>query len=79
MAYVLTERTQKTIARLIKTGRYNNQSEVIRAGLGLLEQKELGYLNPPPIPEEELAKIYREQSKEEEAEEIAAAKASSRL
>jgi putative addiction module CopG family antidote len=35
--YSLTDHWQKFIAEQIKTGRYNNASEVVRAGLRMLE------------------------------------------
>lgn len=37
---VLTEHFEEVIDRLVKTGRYQNASEVLRDGLRLLEQRE---------------------------------------
>jgi antitoxin ParD1/3/4 len=37
---VLTEHHQKTIDRLVRSGRYQNASEVLREGLRLVEQRE---------------------------------------
>ncbi len=37
----LNDHLKKFIARQLKGGRYNNASEVVRAGLRLLEEKEL--------------------------------------
>ncbi len=37
---VLTERHQKVIDRLVRSGRYQNASEVLREGLRLVEQRE---------------------------------------
>jgi antitoxin ParD1/3/4 len=37
---VLTERHQKIIDRLVRSGRYQNASEVLREGLRLVEQRE---------------------------------------
>jgi antitoxin ParD1/3/4 len=37
---VLTEHHQKTIDRLVRSGRYQNASEVLREGLRLIEQRE---------------------------------------
>jgi len=78
MSYVLTKQNQRLIKGLIRSGRYNNQSEVLRAGLRLLAKEELNYLNPPLLSKAQLEEIYAP-DKEAEAEELAAAKASSRL
>lgn len=37
---VVTERHQKIIDRLVRSGRYQNASEVLREGLRLVEQRE---------------------------------------
>ena len=41
MSAALTSYWQDFIAQMIKSGRYNNRSEVIRAGLRSLEEQEL--------------------------------------
>jgi putative addiction module CopG family antidote len=76
MAFVLTKRYEDLVARLIGTGRYNNQSEVVRAGLRLLEEKELGYLPPVSLRPAELEAFYAGQSKSQRKEERRAVKAS---
>lgn len=40
MSYILTKRQEATIARLSKSGRYNNKSEVVRAAINLMEDLE---------------------------------------
>jgi antitoxin ParD1/3/4 len=39
-SYVVGERFEKFIARQVEAGRFNNASEVVRAGLRLLEDEE---------------------------------------
>lgn len=77
MAHTLTDYSSDLINRLIRSGRYNNQSEVVRAGLRLLEEKEFGYLNPQPLSETELKRAYQRQKGESQTE-AAAVKASRR-
>ena len=68
MAHTLTDHTSDLIRRLIHSGRYNNRSEVVRAGLRLLEEKEFNYLNPPAAKESQLARAYRRQRSENKLE-----------
>ena len=43
MSKVITPRFERVIEHFIATGRFNNKSEVIRAGLRLLEEHELHF------------------------------------
>jgi putative addiction module CopG family antidote len=50
MNIALTRHFEEMIARLVSSGRYNNSSEVVRAGLRILdaEEKSLGAASFPP-------------------------------
>ena len=56
MSVSLTGYWEQFVQKLIASGRYNNQSEVIRAGLRALEEKEIDRgLIPKRLREEKLA------------------------
>ena len=50
MNIALTKHFEELIARLVASGRYNNSSEVVRAGLRILdaEEKSLAAVTYPP-------------------------------
>jgi antitoxin ParD1/3/4 len=50
MNIALTKHFEELIARLVANGRYNNSSEVVRAGLRILdaEERSLGAASYPP-------------------------------
>ena len=43
---------------MLKMGRFNNQSEVIREALRRMEREETSYLNPPPLTPEQVEQVY---------------------
>src|SRR5437867_161227 len=75
----LTKELSQVIERIRVRGRYANTSEVVRAGLRLLEKEELNdYLNPMPLRPGTLEKLYRAESAGERKSVRAAAAASKR-
>jgi len=77
MAVSLTSQNKQTLRRLLKTGRWNNASEILRYGLHLVET-EVRQEDLSPLPTGALAASYQRQTEEEKAEEAAMAKASLR-
>ena len=75
MAVSLTQQNKQTLRRLVKSGRWNNESEVLRYGLHLVE-KEIRREDFSPLAPGQLAASYKKQTTEEQAEEAAMAKAS---
>jgi putative addiction module CopG family antidote len=71
MAYALAKENEAFIERMLKLGRYNNQSEVVREALRRMEREENSYLNPPPLTEEQLREVYGSDAKAERRERIA--------
>ena len=66
MAIALADEQQRFILRMVRIGRFNNQSEVVREALRRMAAAESEYLAPPPLTEAETARIYgrREAPKE---------------
>jgi antitoxin ParD1/3/4 len=59
MNIALTRHFEELIARLIASGRYNNSSEVVRAGLRILDAEERA-LSSPTYPPGSLRHLYTE-------------------
>ena len=57
MNIALTKHFEELIARLIASGRYNNSSEVVRAGLRILDAEERA-LESPAYPPGSLRHLY---------------------
>ena len=58
MAFALAKENEAFIERMLKLGRFNNQSEVVREALRRMEREENAYLNPPPLTEQQLREVY---------------------
>ena len=71
MAFALAKENEAFIERMIKVGRFNNQSEVVREALRRMEREECSYLNPPPLTENQLREIYRPNAEIDRKERIA--------
>jgi putative addiction module CopG family antidote len=71
MAFALARENTAFIERMLKLGRYNNQSEVVREALRRMEREESSYLNPPPLTERELKEVYGSNPEAERQERIA--------
>lgn len=77
MAFALAKENEQFINRMLRLGRFNNQSEVVREALRRMEREENSYLNPGPLTEEEAKRIYAS-NREEDARELSMARAALR-
>ena len=77
MAHALAKENEAFIRRMVKSGRYNNQSEVVRAALRRMEDDEASYLNPPSLTPAQLEEAYGP-NPEEDAQERAVGRAAFR-
>ena len=75
MAFALAKENEAFIEKMLKIGRFNNQSEVVREALRRMEREESSYLNPPPLTDEERRRCFAPNAKED-ASEISLGKAS---
>jgi len=58
MGYALAKEQQRFIARLVQSGRFNNQSEAVREAIRRMEREETTYLTPPPLTPAQIEAIY---------------------
>ena len=71
MAFALAKENEVFIERMLKLGRFNNQSEVVREALRRMEREESSYLNPPPLTKQQLREIYEPNPRADRQERIA--------
>lgn len=58
MGYALAHAQRRFVERLVKEGRFNNQSEVVREAIRRMERQETDYLTPPPLTPAQVEAIY---------------------
>lgn len=58
MAFALAKENEAFLARMISSGRFGNQSEIVREALRRMEREETAYLNPPPMTEEQARQAF---------------------
>jgi len=58
MAYALAKENEVFINEMLRRGRFNNQSEVVREALRRMEREEKAYLNPPPLTDAQVQQVY---------------------
>jgi putative addiction module CopG family antidote len=75
MAFALAREQLVFIERMVVSGRFNNQSEVVREALRRLQREEDDYLRPPPLPASVARRIYRRDAAWERVERAAAGRA----
>jgi Arc/MetJ-type ribon-helix-helix transcriptional regulator len=64
MGYALAKEQQDFISRLVKSGRFNNQSEAVRESLRRMQRQETDYLTPPPLTPAQVETIYGSEDKQ---------------
>jgi Arc/MetJ-type ribon-helix-helix transcriptional regulator len=80
MAYTITEPQKRLMRELLKVGRWNNESEIVRYGLHLVakEVEADQHQSLEPYPPSVLKRAYREMTRQERAEERRLESASAR-
>ena len=67
MGYALAKDQHTFIARLVRLGRFNNQSEAVREAIRRMQREELEYLTPPPLTAAQVEHIYGREDKQADA------------
>ncbi|MBA2435872.1 MAG: hypothetical protein M3480_10210 [Verrucomicrobiota bacterium] len=67
MGYALAKEQQSYVSRLVKAGRFNNQSEAVREAIRRMQAQEMEYLTPPPLTTAQVKLIYGGDSRQESA------------
>ena len=64
VGYALAKEQQTFITRLVKAGRFNNQSEAVREAIRRMQRQETDYLTPPPLTPAQVEVIYGREDKQ---------------
>ena len=67
MGYALAKEQQVFISRLVKAGRFNNQSEAVREAIRRMQRDEADYLTPPPLSATQVEAIFGRKDKQADA------------
>ncbi len=67
MGYALAQEQQDYVARLVKAGRFNNQSEAVREAIRRMQAEDTEYLTPPPLTPAQVESVFRREDKQESA------------
>lgn len=67
MGYALAKEQQSFVTRLVKAGRFNNQSEAVREAIRRMQAQEMEYLTPPPLTPAQIKSIYGGKVRQESA------------
>lgn len=67
MGYALAKDQQHFISRLVKSGRFNNQSEAVREAIRRMQRQETDYLVPPPLTPAQVDAIYGHSDRQADA------------
>jgi putative addiction module CopG family antidote len=68
MAFALAKEQKQFISRMVRHGRFNRQSEVVREALRRMEDSESDYLTPPPLRAAQVRSIYGRKGEGEDHE-----------
>ena len=79
MGYALAKDQQRFITRLVKAGKFNNQSEPVREAIRRRQRQETDYLAPPPLTPAQVEAVYGREDKQADTVGRAAFKAISKL
>ena len=58
MGYALAKEQQNYITHLVKSGRFNNQSEAVREAIRRMQRMETDYLTPPALTPTQVEAVY---------------------
>jgi len=65
MAFAIAKGQKQFIGRMIRHGRFNSQSEVVREALRRMGDSESDYLTPPPLTPAQVENIYGRNDKDD--------------
>ena len=64
MGYALAKEQHTFISRLVKSGKFNNQSEAVREAIRRMQREETDHLTPPSLTPAQVEAIYGREDKQ---------------